>query len=62
MQISDKYKAVVAAVGLVVTALTAAFADDVLSTDEVGNLLATILTAVITVWGVWYVENQDKKL
>ena len=62
MRISDKWKAVVAGAGTIVTALTAAFADDVLSTDEVGTILATTLTAVFTVWGVWYVKNQDKEL
>lgn len=59
MKISDKLKAVVAAVGTVVTALTAAFADDVLNVDEAGNIVAVVVSAGVTIYGVWRVPNQN---
>lgn len=50
-------KAVVAAVGTVVTALSAAIADDVLGTDEIGTVVAVVVTAALTVYGVWRTPN-----
>lgn len=58
MRISKAAKTVVAAVGTVVTGLSAAFADDVLSVDETGNLVATIIAGVLTVAAVWRVPNR----
>lgn len=51
-------KAIVAAVGTVVVALTAALADEVLSLDEVGQLAAVVITGAAAVWAVWRVPNQ----
>lgn len=47
-------KAVVAGVGAVVTVLITVLADDVVSSEEVG----TIVTAVLTVLGVYAVPNR----
>lgn len=58
MKVSDKLKAVVAAVGTVVTALTAALADDVLSVDETGNVIAVVIAAAATIYGVYRVPNK----
>lgn len=55
-------KAIVAAVGTVVTALTAALADEVLSLDEVGQLVAVVIAAAATIWGVWRVPNRPMEL
>lgn len=54
-------KALVAAVGSIVTVLTGALADDVLSVDETGSVVATVVTAVLTVWAVWAVPNREPK-
>lgn len=58
MRIGRVAKAVVAGVGTVVTVLTAAFADDVVSLDETATLVATLVTAAATVYGVYKVENK----
>lgn len=52
-------KAIAAATGTVVTALTAAFADDVLSVDETGQIVATVVTAALTVYAVYKVRNAN---
>lgn len=52
-------KAVAAAVGTVVTVLTGALADDVLDMSETGTLVATIVTAALTVYAVYKVPNAD---
>ncbi len=52
-------KAVTAAIGSVVTVLTAALADDVLSLDETGGIVATAIVAAGTVWAVWRVPNRE---
>lgn len=52
-------KAVVAAVGTVVTALTAALADDVLNTNEVGTIISTVVVAALSVYAVWRVPNEQ---
>jgi hypothetical protein len=46
-------KAIVGAVGLVVTALTAALADEVLSFNEIGTIIAVTIESGVTVWGIW---------
>jgi hypothetical protein len=51
-------KAVVAAIGTVVTALSAALADEVLNNNEIGGLVSTVVLAGITVYGVWKVRNE----
>lgn len=51
-------KALVAAVGSVVTVLSAALADDVLDVSETGTIVATAVTAALTVYGVWRVPND----
>lgn len=53
-------KAVVAGVGMVVTVLTAALADDVFNATETGTLVATLIEAGATVWAVWGVRNQPE--
>lgn len=50
-------KAVVAALGTVVTVLTAALADDVVNAGETGTLIATLIEAAATVYAVWRVPN-----
>lgn len=51
-------KAVAAAVGGLVTALTPVFADDVLGLDEIETVIAAIAAAVGTVYAVWRVPNR----
>ena len=53
-----KAKAVVAGVGAVVSILTAAFADDVFSASETGQVTAVLVEQAITVWAVWRVPNK----
>jgi amino acid transporter len=51
-------KAIAAAIGVFVTALAAALADEVLDLSEVGQLVAVLITAVGTVVAVYKVPNQ----
>jgi hypothetical protein len=53
-------KAVVAAVGMVVTVLTAVLADDVLNASEAGTLTATVVEGALTVYAVWRVPNAAR--
>jgi len=53
-----KAKALVAAAGTIVTALSAAFADNVFDGSEVGGVVSTVVTAAIAVWAVWRVPNK----
>lgn len=50
-------KAWVAAIGTVVMALTAAFADDVVDTNEIGLLVTVLIEAALTVLAVYQVRN-----
>jgi hypothetical protein len=50
-------KAILAAVGLVLTVATAALADDVLSLSETSTLIVTVVEAALTVYAVWRVPN-----
>jgi hypothetical protein len=50
-------KAVAAAIGVLITALTAALADEVLDLNEIGQLIAVAVAAVGTVYGVWKTRN-----
>jgi hypothetical protein len=52
-------KATVAAIGTVITALAAAFADDVLSHNEVAGLVSTVVLGAISVYSVWKVPNRE---
>ncbi|PXY25140.1 hypothetical protein BAY59_24245 [Prauserella coralliicola] len=58
MKVSEAWKAIVAAVGGVVTVLTVTVADEVIGLDEVGSLGAAVSTLVLTVYGVWRVPNK----
>jgi amino acid transporter len=51
-------KAIAAAIGVFVTALAAALADEVLDLSEVGQLVAVLITGVGTVVAVYKVPNQ----
>lgn len=51
-------KAVAAALGGIATILTATFADDIISVDETGTLISTVIVQGITVWSVWKVRNR----
>lgn len=53
----DKAKAIVAAIGMVITALTAILADNVFDANEAGVLLTVLIEAAATVWAVWRVPN-----
>lgn len=53
----DKAKAIVAAIGMVVTVLTAILADNVFDANEVGTLVTVLIEAGATVWAVWRVPN-----
>lgn len=54
-------KAVIAAVGTVGTALTAALADNVLDGNELGGIVSTVVVAALTVYAVWRVPNQPQQ-
>lgn len=51
-------KATAAAIGGIATILTAAFADNILSVDETGTIISTVIVQAITVWSVWKVRNR----
>ena len=53
-----KAKAINAAVGAVVSILTAAFADEVFSASETSRVVAVLVEQAITVWAVWRVPNK----
>jgi hypothetical protein len=55
-----KAKAIVAAVGTVCTALTAALADNVLDGSEAGGIASTVVVGALAVWGVWRVPNAPQ--
>jgi hypothetical protein len=51
-------KAIIAAFGTTLTALTVAFADDVLSVEEFGTIASTVVVGAAAVWAVWKVPNK----
>jgi hypothetical protein len=51
-------KAVVAAVGLVVTALVAALGDDVIDANEWGSIGGAVVAGIATVTAVYAVKNK----
>lgn len=57
---TSKAKTVAAAVGALATVVAGVFADDVLGTDEIGSLIAAVVTAAGTVYAVFQVPNQPK--
>lgn len=59
MKIRPYAKAWMTAVSSVVTATSAAFADDVLGGNEVAGLASTLVLAALGVYGVYKVENKD---
>lgn len=54
-------KAVVAAVGGLCTVLAGALADNVIDGGEVANLVASAVTAALTVYAVWRTPNRDAR-
>lgn len=53
-------KAVVAAIGVVVTALSTALADNAFNSGEAGTIAAAVVTGTLTVYGVWRTPNTPK--
>lgn len=53
-------KAVVGAIGLVVTALTAILADDIFDANEVGTLVTVLIEAGVAVYAIWRVPNKPE--
>lgn len=53
-------KAIVAAIGVIITALTGALADDVFSASEIGELVALAIESVLTIYAVWKIPNTPK--
>jgi hypothetical protein len=54
-------KAWVAALGMVVTSLSAAFADDVFNGSDAAAVVSTVVLAIVSVIAVYQVENKDDK-
>lgn len=54
-------KAVAAAVGTIVTVLTAALADDVLDISETSALVSAVVTGALTVYAVYRVPNDPQR-
>lgn len=61
MRIGKIAKAIVAAVGGLVTAVTPVVADEVIGLDEVGTVAAALAAAVATVYGVWRTPNRNEQ-
>lgn len=51
-------KTIAAAIGGIATILTAAFADNVLSVDETGTIISTVIVQGITVLSVYKLRNK----
>lgn len=59
MRISDKWKAVVGAIGGFVATVTAVTADNVISLDEAGEVIAAGIGAGVLIYGlVWAKRNK----
>lgn len=56
--ISRAWKAVVAGVGALATALAPIIADDVIGWDEAGGVVSALVIAVSTVAAVWATPNR----
>lgn len=55
-------KAILTAIGTAITAVLANFTDDVLPVGSLGNVIASIITLVGTVYTVWRIPNEPKKV
>jgi hypothetical protein len=55
-------KAIVTAVGGFCTLVLANFTDDILSVDNLGNVISGLIGLGITVYGTWRVENKPKAI
>lgn len=51
-------KAIVAAIGAIATAVGTALADDVFGGDDTTTVIAAVVTAALTVYGVWRTPNR----
>jgi len=60
MPVTKPTKAIIAAIGVLVTALSGAVADDVLTMSEVANIVVAFVPGVLTVVAVWRVPNKPK--
>lgn len=58
MKVSPVTKAVVAAVGTLAVALAPVVADDVFSASETSGVVAALVTAAATVYGVYKARNK----
>lgn len=58
MKVSEAAKAYVTAASSVVTALSAAFADDVLGDNEVAGLVSTVVLAGLGIYAVYKTPNR----
>lgn len=52
-------KAIVGAIGLVVTALTAILADNVFDTSEAGIIVTVVIEAAMTTYAIWRIPNTN---
>jgi len=59
MRIKRNAKAVIAALGTAVTALSAAAADDLIDAGESTNLVSAVVLGALTVYGVWQARNAS---
>lgn len=53
-------KAWAAAIGLVVTSFSAAYADEVLNIDEYGSIITAVVTGALSVYAVYRIPNADE--
>lgn len=53
-----KAKAVASAIGTVATALTAAFADNVFTGNEIASVTSTVVVAILSIYAVYKVPNK----
>lgn len=58
MRLGRYRKAIVAAVGAAAATLVAAYADDVFSASEGGELIAQGIALALTLYGIWRVPNE----
>lgn len=53
-------KAWMAAIGLVATSFSAAYADEILNTDEYVSLITAVVAGAVSVYAVYRVPNQPE--
>jgi hypothetical protein len=58
MEVTTKAKAWVSALGLLVTSLSGAFADNVLNGNEVAGIASTLVLGALSVYAVYRVPNK----